>query len=99
MERIGLKEAVGVLRKELSDSIKASSGEELRFKVGEVTLEFQVEVERAVEGSGGIKFWVVNLGSKASSASAVTHKITLPLSPVTERGEPVLTGSSDEVPE
>ena len=92
MERIGLKEAVGALRKELSDSITDAVGKELRFEVGGITLEFQVEVERTAEGKGGIKFWVVDLGGKLSQASTTTHRITVPLKPVTEDGEPVLTG-------
>ncbi len=98
MERIGLKDAIVALRKELSDSIQASFGEDLRFKVGEITLEFQVEVERGAEANAGIKFWVVDLGGKGSVSSTVTHKVTVPLSPVYKNGQAVLTGSSDEIP-
>jgi hypothetical protein len=90
---IGLREAIAALRAELSDSITASAGEQLRFEVGEMELEFQVEVERVAEGSGGIRFWVVELGGKVSQASTVTHTVKIPLKPVTEDRAPVLTGS------
>ncbi len=95
MERVGLREAVGALRAELSESIVASAGEQLRFVVGELTLEFQVEVERTVGGGGGIRFWVVELGAKGSRTSTDVHKVMIPLRPVTEAGGPVLTGSGD----
>ena len=98
MEPIGLKEAIGALRKELSESIIAAADEKLKFEVGEITLEFQVEVERTDELSGGIKFWVVEFGAKDSLSSTHTHTITIPLRPLTQQGEPVLTGS-DSIPE
>jgi hypothetical protein len=39
--RIGLRDAVEALRKELSESILAGADEELRLQVGEVTLHFE----------------------------------------------------------
>lgn len=98
MDPIGLREAVGALRAELSESIAASAEERLRFEVGEMELEFQITIERVKEGSGGIRFWVVDLGGKASKASTTTHTVTIPLKPVTSDRTPVLTGSS-AVPE
>jgi len=91
--RIGLRDAVEALRKELTESIEAGAHEELRFEVGEVTLHFQLEVERTSEASGGVRFWVVELGGTASRSSTLTHSITIPLKPVSEGGGPVLTGS------
>ena len=98
MEKIGLQEAIGALRTELSDSIQAATDEDLRFKVGEITLEFQVEVERVAEAKGGLKFWVVDLSGKESVGSKLTHKVIVPLSPIYKNDGAVLTGSSDEIP-
>jgi len=98
MEPIGLREAVEALRAELSDSITASAGEQLKFEVGEMELEFEFEIERVAEGAGGIRFWVVELGGKASRTSTTTHRVAIPLRPVSADGEPILTGSQD-VPE
>lgn len=98
MNRIELKDSIAALRKELIESILAAQGEGLRFEVGEVTMEFHVEVERSVEGKGGIKFWVVELGAGGTDKDKAIHKVTIPLKPVRADGRPVLTGSS-EVPE
>ncbi len=98
MEKIGLKEAIASLRSELSESILASAGEEIRFEVNQIDLKFQVEVERKKEGSGGIKFWVISLGGKGSHAEKDTHTVSLSLKPVNQEGEPILT-SSRETPE
>ena len=46
MEPIGLQDAIEALRKELSASIVAAADEELRFEVGQITIEMQVAVER-----------------------------------------------------
>ena len=98
MQRIGLKEALAALRQELSEAILAAADESLRFRVDEITLQFQMEVERTTEGEGGIKFWVVELGGKYAATSTTTHTVTIPLKPIRKDGGPVLTGG-DEIPE
>lgn len=98
MQRIGLQEALAVLRQELSEAILAAAHEPLRFRIDEITLQFQVEVERTTEGGGGIKFWVVELGGKHAATSTTTHTVTIPLKPVRKDGSPVLTGG-DAIPE
>lgn len=97
-KRIGLQEAIAALRAELIESVIASQGERLRFAVGEITMEFQIEVERSVDAKGGIKFWVVELGSGGAVRDKDVHKVVIPLKPVRADGKPILTGS-DEVPE
>ncbi len=98
MERIALKDSIAALRAELIESIVAAQGEKLRFEVGEVTMEFQVEVEQSVDGKGGIRFWVVEMGAGTASKDKAIHKVTVPLKPVRADGKPVLTGS-DDIPE
>ena len=97
-KRIGLKEAISALRSELIESVIASQGERLRFEVGEITMEFQIEVERSVEVKGGIQFWVVELGAGGTDKDRDVHKVVIPLKPVRADGKPILTGS-EEVPE
>ena len=98
LKRIGLQESIAALRREIIESITASQGEVLRFEVGEITMEFHVEVERSVEGKGGIKFWVVELGAGGGAKDKAIHKVTIPLKPLRRDGKPVLTGST-EIPE
>ena len=97
-KRIGLQEAIAALRAELIESVVASHGERLRFEVGEITMEFQVEVERDIEANGGLKFYVVELGARGTEKAKDVHKVVIPLKPVRADGKPILTGS-DEVPE
>ena len=104
--RIGLQEMITALRKELVESIIASQSEGLRFEVGEITMEFHIEVERSTEikggAKGGIKFWVVELGAAELGAGAgakdkTIHKVTIPLKPVRRDSQPVLTGSNKTI--
>lgn len=98
LERIGLQEAIASLRAELIESVVASQRERLRFEVGEITMEFQIEMERSTEAKGGIKFWVVESGIGGTDNDKNMHKVVIPLKPIRSDGKPVLTGSS-EVPE
>jgi hypothetical protein len=92
MSKVGLTEAISVLRQELSEAIAAAATEELRFEVGQVNMEFEVTVEREVGANGKIKFWVLEVGTNASSSSVRTHRLVVPLTPVNAAGGPVMTG-------
>ena len=98
MTRIALKDSIAALRKELVESIMAAQGEGLRFEVGEVMMEFHVEIEQDVKTKGEIKFWVVELGASGGEKDKAIHRVSIPLKPVRQDGKPVLTGS-DEIPE
>lgn len=94
-QRIGLKEAIGALRQELSEAIMASAQEQLRFEVGQISLEFQVEVERTKDGNGKLKFWVVEFGGKMAQKDVQRHTVKIPLTPRwASNGSPVLTGGN-----
>jgi hypothetical protein len=92
MEEIGLDDAIRALRRQLSAAVAESQGQELRFGLGPVELEFEMVVSRDAGGGGGIRFWVVSLDGKGSVSKVTTHRIRLRLDPVTADGRPVLTG-------
>jgi hypothetical protein len=94
LEQIGLTEAISALREELTAAITAGSAESLNFEVGTVTMEFEVAVERETSGKGGLNIWVVSLGGEQTRSQVQTHRLTLPLTPVRDSGEPILTGES-----
>ena len=101
VERIGLKDAIVALREELIASVIASKGERIRFEVGEITMEFQIEVERSTDVKGGIKFWVAELGAGGTIKNKEVHKVVIPLKPVdtnlgNDNPRPVLTGDDEE---
>ena len=90
--------AIQSLRQELSQALKEGQGQELRFELGPVELEFQVEVswETGAKGSakGGVSFGIVSLGEAAGEAEAKrmkgrTHTIKLTLNPMTSQGSNV----------
>ena len=86
---LGLAAAVAGLRAELTAAMTAGAREKVRFELGPVQMEFGLEIEAERGGEGGIKFWVVTLGGKASSTSGATHKVTLELTPKDEQGGPL----------
>ncbi|MER7455651.1 trypco2 family protein [Micromonospora sp. NPDC126480] len=92
MQKIGLADAITALREELTTAIEAAGAEDLRFRVGEMSVEFEIAVERTSGGRGGLKFWVVEAGGEHTRTGSHTHRITVPLTPTRADGRPVLTG-------
>lgn len=90
--RLGLAESIESLRRELSEAIAAGAKEDLQFEVGEIELQLTVTAERSREGSGGVKFWVVNATGGVAASDATTHTVTIPLTPRPKGGGPILTG-------
>jgi Trypsin-co-occurring domain 2 len=79
---VPLASAIEALRRELVSALEKGKDQEVRFAVGPVELEFQVQIEREAEGEAGVKFWVVTLGGKGSQSSAATHTVRVNLTPV-----------------
>jgi hypothetical protein len=79
MSDIGLSEAISALREELASSIRDADGQDIRFRLGQIDLEFQVSIARAAEGHAGLKFWVVSAGAKASDTHASAHTVKVQL--------------------
>ena len=86
-EPIGLPEAIRSLRAQLSEAMREGAGEALRFRVGPVELEFEVQMTREAGVEGGVKFWVVSVGAKGSMSAATTHRLKISLQPQTPEGE------------
>jgi len=86
-DQVRLAQAIAMLREELSEAMAEGAGKSVRFNVGPVDLEFQVEVGREGGVGGKVRFWVVEAGAegKLSSTSTQTVKIHLePLDAVTK---------------
>lgn len=92
-----MAEAIEALRVELGAAADAAKGKDLRFEVGRVNVELEVVSERVTQGSGGLKFWVVELGAQRSRSDGRTHRVTVELTPQSGSG-PLYTGDS-EIPE
>jgi Trypsin-co-occurring domain 2 len=90
--RIPLADAIRALRRELVEAVRQGKDEELRFRLGPIELELQLEISREAGGEAGISFWIVSIGAKGSRTSATTHTVKLTLAPV---GDVVV---HDEIP-
>lgn len=89
MAKIELADMIKQLRDELQTAVRAGEGEEIRFELGEVTLEAQVEVAKEGSGKAGVKFWVVDAETSGKASKAVTQKLVLKLRPVGEDDETI----------
>lgn len=85
--RIPLSEAIRALRRELVEAVREGEGEELRFALGPVELELQLEVSKEAGGEASIAFWLVTVGAKGSRTQATTHTVSLTLTPIGPSGE------------
>src|SRR6266852_4325525 len=62
---VGLADAIAALRKELTAAMTAGQDEDVRFRLGPVELEFELDVKRDAKAKGGVKFWVVSVEARA----------------------------------
>jgi hypothetical protein len=77
-----LAEAVRVLRDQLSRAVAEGQGEDLRFLMGPVSVEFEVALTREVGVEGGVRFWVVTASGTGTLTRASTHRVSFELRPV-----------------
>jgi len=80
-EPIGLAEAIEQVRAELATAQRAGASQDLQFRLGEVQLEFSVELAREGGGEAGVKLWVVNVGTKGTVTSTRGHTVTVTMLP------------------
>jgi hypothetical protein len=78
---VGLADAIRELRRELTQAMAEGHGQQVRFELGPVEMEFLLEISKAAEGDAGVRFWVVSLGGKGSVSTGSTHRVKLSLSP------------------
>jgi hypothetical protein len=97
---IPLAAAVRSLRREIVEAVREGKDEEVQFALGPIELELQVTMERDVAVEGGVKFWVVSVGGKRSSASGNSHTVRLSLTPrlasAGDSEKPVIVGSHED---
>ena len=90
---IPLAEAIRALRSELVEAARQGANEEVRFALGPIDLELQIEASTEVGVDGGIKFWLVSLEGSGSRTSAATHTVKLSLTPINASGEDFIIDS------
>jgi hypothetical protein len=84
---VPLAKVIQDLRSELLAAVAEGAGQDLRFKLAPIELELEVGLTWSGELSAGVKFWVVDLGTKGSIERATTQKLKLVLEPVDREGQ------------
>ena len=77
----GLAAAIGAVRSELEAAVELGRSSPLAFTAGCVEMEFEVAFTKSMEGSGGIKAWVLSADFKGNQSTVTTHRITVSLNP------------------
>lgn len=80
-ESIELADAIEAVRQELLDATARGAGQQIRFEVGEVTLDFSVELRRDAKAKGGVKAWVLSADAEAGISHHRVHKVSVTLHP------------------
>ncbi len=96
---VGLAEAVRGVRTELAAAQAEGAGADLGFEVGQIELEFAVDIRKEATGQAGAKVYVLSLGAKGSVAQGVTHRMKVVLNPQDRNGSsPRIAGRTGEIP-
>ncbi|MEO8524107.1 MAG: trypco2 family protein [Caldimonas sp.] len=81
MAELELAEAIGQLRREIGSAMQSARDEPLKFLLGPVELELQVQLVAKGGVKGEAKWVVVSFGAEASTERTSTHKVKLTLTP------------------
>ncbi|MFJ7060146.1 trypco2 family protein [Streptomyces griseobrunneus] len=81
LDGIELADAVESIRNQLVEAAARATGRPLAFAVGDIQMEFTLELRKEAKAGGRVKAWVVEAGADASRATGRTHKVAFTLSP------------------
>lgn len=79
--RLGLSAALEGLREELEEAWRSSQGRPVRFRATDVTLTLETVLTRETEGSGRIRWWLIEAGGAAKAGEQTTQTLVLTLTP------------------
>ncbi|GAA3014903.1 trypco2 family protein [Streptomyces fulvorobeus] len=78
---IELADAVESIRDQLIDAATRATGLPVAFEVGEIQMEFTLELRKEAKGGAKVRAWVVEAGADASLSAARTHRVAFTLTP------------------
>ncbi|MEI7030494.1 trypco2 family protein [Streptomyces pratensis] len=81
LDGIELADAVASIRDQLIDAATRALDHPVAFAVGDIQMEFTLELRREAKAGGKVKAWVVEAGADASLATGRTHKVAFTLTP------------------
>ncbi|RAJ58894.1 hypothetical protein K378_05128 [Streptomyces sp. Amel2xB2] len=80
-DSVELTTAVQAIRDQLTHAAEATADEPLRFDVGEIQMEFAVELRQDAAAKGGFKAWVLSADAEAKAGRSRTHRVSFTLTP------------------
>ena len=92
---IALVDAVTAVRDELLEAVARRPERGVTFAVGEVVLEFEVELRQDTTARAGFKAWVVSGGAERSTGRGSTHRVSVTLTPHMAGRGPVLIAGDE----
>jgi NTP-dependent ternary system trypsin peptidase co-occuring protein len=93
-DELKLADAVATVRDELLEAASSAAGQEIRFEVRDVTMEFSVEMRKDAKAKLGFTAWVVTAGAGGGVARSDVHRVALSLRPHLAGDEPVEVSNS-----
>jgi hypothetical protein len=87
---VGLASALEVLRSELEEAWRLGQGRNVRFRVSQLTVTIQAVARRERGAVGRLRWYLIEAGGSATSASEATQTLELTLTPglYDEQGNP-----------
>ncbi|WP_236243263.1 trypco2 family protein [Streptomyces sp. CC228A] len=91
---IELADAIAAVRDQLLEAAQRATGQPVSFEMGDIEMEFTIELRREVTGATRAKAWVVEAGTDDTRAPGRTHRVSLTLKPQDARtGRPWKVGN------
>jgi Trypsin-co-occurring domain 2 len=92
---IALVDAVAAVRDELVEAVARRPRGGVVFEVGEVVLEFEVELRQDTSVRAGFKAWVVSADAERTVGRGSTHRVSVTLAPHSAGRGPVLVAGDE----
>ncbi|WP_042366220.1 trypco2 family protein [Streptacidiphilus neutrinimicus] len=94
--RVDLADAIEAIRDQLVTAAVRGAGSELAFEVGDIQLEFTVQLSHDRTAKGGVKAWVLTAGYESAQTRADTQRVSVTLKPKQRTsGADVLVGNDN----
>jgi hypothetical protein len=78
---VDLASALEALRGQLETAWVAGQGRRVRFRVSDVTMTVEAVAGRERDGSGKVRWWLIEAGAGAKRSSQTTQTLVLTLTP------------------
>ncbi|MET8687452.1 trypco2 family protein [Streptomyces sp. NPDC004732] len=80
-EWLDLADALDLLRAQIAESQHRARTADIRFEVGEISVDFELELHRTRAAGGGLRFAVVQADGRQENARRTTQRVSLTLKP------------------